>query len=315
MTIQNDKCYIGIDVSKENLDVYFSSTNKFISYKNKLPAIKHLAKRIKQTSQALVVMESTGGYEKNVARYLAKEQISVAVMNPRQIRDFAKATGRLAKTDRIDAEIISLFAEKINPTPNVMVSEGNEKIAEFHARYRQLIEMIGMEKNRLDKAMPEIRKIIKRHIKVLEKDLKEIEATLQKSLQEDADFAKKANLLVTMKGVGKKTITTLIAHLPELGKCTEREISALVGVAPFNRDSGVFRGKRTTWGGRAVVRSGLYMAALVASRCNAQIKKYYRGLIARGKAKKVALVACMRKMIIIMNAMIKNNQPWHFIEA
>lgn len=310
MTIKKDKCHIGIDVSKAILDVYILEDQKFLQFANDPSGIKKLVKKIKLSPDSLVVMESTGGYEKPVAQVLAKADIKVAVINPRQIRDFAKALGKLAKTDRIDAEVIAIFAEKIQPKINIICDENQHKLAEKNTRRRQLIEMITMEKNRLDKASKEMKKSIQHVIDLLEKELEKINQSLQKAIQNDPEYARKDALLQTIKGVGSATTAGVIADLPELGSLTGKEISALAGLAPLNRDSGAMRGKRTIWGGRASVRRTLYMATLVATRHNKRIRAFYEKLCAAGKAKKSAIVACMHKMLIIMNAMIKNDQPW-----
>ena len=314
MTIQDEKCYIGIDVSKAILDVFFLSKKTHLQFQNNVTGIRKLIKKIKSFSDSLVVMESTGGYEKSAAQTLAKENISAAIVNPRQIRDFAKALGRLAKTDRIDAEVIAIFAKKMQPKANVVFNENQQKLTEYNARRRQLIDIITMEKNRLDKASKEMKKSIQYVIKLLEKELEKINELLDKAIQCDGEYTRRDELLQTIKGVGAIVSAGVIADLPELGSLNAKEISALVGVAPLNRDSGTLRGKRTIWGGRASVRRILYMATLVATRHNKRIKAFYDRLCAAGKLKKVAITACMHKLLIIMNAMIKNDQPWR-VEA
>ena len=310
MMVQDENCYIGIDVSKESLDLFIRPFNKYMQFKNDAKGINKLIGKLKSFQNASIGMEATGGYEKPAAQALAKTGHSVSVTNPRQIRDFAKAMGKLAKTDRIDAETIALFVEKMQPRPNAVYNEDQQKLAEYNARRRQLVEMINMEKNRLDKVSGELKKSIKRIIKVLEKELQELNNFLTKVIQSNAEYAHKNELLTSIKGVGAVTAASIIADLPELGSINAKQISGLVGLAPYNRDSGTMRGKRTIWGGRATVRSSLYMAALVAIRYNEQINKFYVRLCAAGKKKKVALVACMRKLLIIMNTMIKNNEPW-----
>lgn len=310
MTMQNEKCYMGIDVSKARLDVFFMPTKTYIQYENNKKGIKKLIKKIKSSSNVLVVMESTGGYEKLVAQAVSKEKISVAIVNPRQIRDFAKALGKLAKTDRIDAEVIALFAEKMQPKENVFCDKHQEKLAENSTRRRQLIDMITMEKNRLDKVSKEMRKSIQRIIKQLQKELEKINESLEKFIQMDSECARKDKLLQTIKGVGSVVAAGIVADLPELGKLTAKQISALAGLAPLNRDSGTLKGRRTIWGGRACVRRILYMATLVAIKHNKKIKIFYERLCSAGKLKKTAVIACMHKLLIIMNAMIKNNQSW-----
>lgn len=308
--VQDEKCYIGIDVSKAILDVYVSPCNKYMQFKNDTKGIHKLTEKLKTFSHASVVMEATGGYEKPVAQSLQKAGFSVSVVNPRPIRDFAKALGKLAKTDRIDAEVIALFAEKMQPQANIIYNETQQKLAGLNARRRQIIDMITMEKNRLDKVGNELKKSIQRIIKALEKELQTINEALEKSIQNDVDYAQKNTLLKSIKGVGSVVSAGIIADLPELGNVSAKQISALAGLAPYNRDSGTLRGKRTIWGGRASVRTTLYMATLVATRHNPQIKSFYERLCNAGKQKKVAIIACMHKLLIIMNAMIKHNEPW-----
>lgn len=310
MMNQNEKCYIGVDVSKAILDIYVLPHKKYMQFKNDAREIQKLAEKLKIFSQATIVMEATGGYEKPLAQSLKNAGFSVSVVNPRPIRDFAKALGKLAKTDRIDAEVIALFAEKMQPQANVVYNENQQKLADLNARRRQIIDMITMEKNRLDKASPELKKSIQRIIKALEKELQAINEALEKFIQNDADYAQKNTLLKSIKGVGAIVAAGIIADLPELGKVSSKQISALAGLAPYNRDSGTLRGKRTIWGGRASVRCTLYMAALVAMRHNPQIKSFYERLCNAGKLKKVAITACMHKLLMIMNAMIKNGESW-----
>lgn len=310
MVVQSEKIYIGVDVSKAILDVYILPHKKYMQFKNNPKDIRKLVKKLAVFSGASIVMEATGGYEKLAAQSLSAANFHLSIINPRFIRDFAKALGKLAKTDRIDAEVVALYAAKVQPKATTMYNENQQKLADLNARRRQIIEMITMEKNRLDKATPELKKSIQRIIKVLEKELESINAALAKSIQHDNAFAHKSTLLNSIKGVGPVVATGVLADLPELGMLDSRQVTALAGLAPYNRDSGTLRGKRTIWGGRASVRSALYMAALVATRHNPQIKAFYERLCNKGKQKKVALVACMRKLLIMMNAMIKHNQLW-----
>ena len=315
MTIQNGKCYIGIDVSKAILDVYILPCKKYMQFTNDAKGIQKLNKKLMSFPQTSIAMESTGGYEKTAAQVLHKAGLSVSVVNPRLIRDFAKALGKTAKTDRIDAEVIALFAEKIQPQANVVCNENQQNLAALNARRRQIIEMITMEKNRLDKASNGLKKSMQRIIKALEKELQAINEALEKSIQSDADYAQKNALLKSIKGVGSVVAAGIIADLPELGNVGPKQISALAGLVPYNRDSGTLRGKRTIWGGRASVRTTLYMATLVATRHNPQIKCFYERLCHAGKQKKVAITACMHKLLIIMNAMIKHGEPWRIATA
>lgn len=310
MLVQNEKIHIGIDVSKSFLDVYVLPSRKYMRFKNTAGDIRKLAKKLSSFVNPSIVMEATGGYEKPVAQSLHKANLSISIVNPRYIRDFARSLGKLAKTDRIDAEVIALYAQKIQPGKTVMHNENQQKLADLNARRRQLVEMISMEKNRLDKASPDLRKSIQRIIKALEKELEAVNKALTESVQHDETFAHKSTLLTSIKGVGPVVSIGILADLPELGMLSARQIAALAGLAPFNRDSGAQRGKRTIWGGRASVRRALYMAALVATRFNPQIKVFYERLCSKGKQKKVALVACMRKLLIVMNALIKHDQAW-----
>jgi transposase len=314
MMVQKEKCYIGIDISKAMLDVFILPSEKYMQFRNDKEGIKKLIAKISAFSPELVVMEATGGYERLAANTLARADFHVAVKNPRQIRDFAKSMGILAKTDKVDGKTIALYGQKITPEANVVCNEDQQHLANLNARRRQLIDMITMEKNRLDKASKEIKKSIKETIKGLEKALGAIDESLQKSIEHNPNYVHKKTLLKSIKGVGDVVASALIADLPELGQGDAKQISALVGLVPYNRDSGTLRGKRTIWGGRASVRCALFMATLVAVRFNPQIKNFYESLCNRGKQKKVALVACMHKLIIIMNAMLKNNEPWRFAE-
>ncbi len=310
MTIQDGKCYIGIDVSKAILDVYVLPYEKYMQFKNDAKGIKKLTEKLKSFPQTSIAMEATGGYEKPIAQSLQKVGLSVSIVNPRLIRDFAKALGKLAKTDRIDAKVIALFAEKMQPQANVLHNEDQQKLAGLNVRRRQIIDMITMEKNRLDKVSNDLKKSIQRIIKALEKELQTINEALAKSIQNDETFAQKNALLKSIKGVGSVVAAGLISDLPELGSLGSKQISALAGLAPYNRDSGTLRGKRTIWGGRSSVRTMLYMATLVAIRHNPQIKNFYERLCNAGKLKKVAIIACMHKLLIIINAMIKHNEAW-----
>lgn len=310
MIDQGTKFYIGIDVSKDTLDVFISPISKHMQFKNDVKGIKQLTKKFDLFTPVTIVMEATGGYERPVAQALAKANFTVAVLNPRQIRDFAKALGKLAKTDKIDAHIIALFAEKMQPKANVVCNENQQNLADNNARRRQLIEMIGMEKNRLEKATDFQRKSIKRVLKILEKELISVDEAQKEAIKNDEQCAQKNELLQSIKGVGTIVAAGIISDLPELGRLTAKEIAALVGLAPYNRDSGTLRGKRAIWGGRSSVRCILYMATIVAMRHNYQIKAFYQRLCNAGKVKKVAITACMRKLLIIMNAMVKNNKTW-----
>lgn len=309
MTKGVEKSHVGIDVSKGMLDVYVLPTKRYARYENTSKGIKGLLEMLVRLPTAEVILEATGGYEKLVRQQLQKAGLYVAVVNPRQVRDFAKAIGQLAKTDRLDAKVLALFMERVGGREYMQRSEENEKLAELTGRRRQLNDMLSMEKHRLSRA-GNTKKSIVRLIKVLEAELKKLDDALKERIEKSEEYQEKSTCLRSIKGVGVVVASTLLAELPELGQVGPKQISALVGVCPYVRESGMLRGLRTIWGGRASVRASLYMAALVAIRHNKKIKEYYERLCATGKKKKVALVACMHKLLIIMNAMLKNRQMW-----
>jgi transposase len=256
-------------------------------------------------------MEATGGYECVAASAIAAAHLPLAVVNPRQIRDFARATGKLAKTDRLDAAAIAHFAEAIRPPARRVDDAQARALGELVARRRQVIEMIVAEKNRRRlSTQPRVLKAIDRHVELLQAELSELDREIDGAIRKSPAWQADADLLASVPGVGKATLRTLIADLPELGRLDRRKIAALVGVAPINRDSGLMRGRRTIAGGRAPVRTALYMAALVASRSNPVIAPYYQKLRAAGKTGKQALVACMRKLLVILNAILRDKTPW-----
>jgi transposase len=303
--------YIGIDISKKYLDVCIRITGETFRTTNDRIGFKKLKKNIKPYKGSLVAMEATGGYESEVLHFLQREGFSVAVSNPRQIRNFGKALGKLAKTDRIDAGIIAHFAEVVKPEPKKIISKDEEELSENQQRRRQLVDMITMEKNRLSKIKGNISRHIKKTIKFLEGQLEEIEKELAQQISKNDEWLAQSKLLCSVKGVGEITATTIIAGLPELGKVSHKEVAALVGVAPLNRDSGNYQGERCIWGGRAEIRTALYMATLVAVKFNPPIKRFYEKLCQKGKKKKVALVACMRKLLTVLNAMAKSRVAWN----
>jgi len=306
-----DKEFIGIDVSKNTLDIATYASGKKWQFSNDEAGISRFMETIGEITPALVVMESTGGYEAPVAYALYHSGIPVAVINPREVRDFAKATKKLAKTDRIDAQVLAHFAAVIQPEPRPLSDEQAQELEAMIARRRQVIEMLTAERNRLHTARKPVRAAIKAHIDYLEKELSQIDAELKGKIEESPIQREKYNMLQSVPGVGPNLAATLLIELPELGTLNRRQIAALVGVAPLNHDSGNKRGKRSPWGGRSQVRAALYMAALVAARHNPIISQFYTRLCAEGKAKKVALVACMRKLIIILNSMLKHHVIWH----
>jgi len=302
---------IGIDVSKASLDVATRPSNEEVRVANDEPGCRDLISLLKPLSPKLIVLEATGGLENLVTGMLVAEGFPVVVVNPRQVRDFAKATGKLAKTDRIDAKIIAHFGEAIKPEPRAFKDEDSQALTALMTRRRQIIDMITAEKNRLGSSHESVKKDIKETINWLESRLKDIENDLSKAISENVVWQEKSKILTTCKGIGPVSSTTVLGSLPELGTLNRREITALVGVCPYNRDSGKMRGKRTIFGGRANVRAVLYMATLTAIRFNPPIKEFYDRLTKAGKLHKVAMVACMRKLLTVLNAMIKTMTPWN----
>ena len=258
---------------------------------------------------AQVVVESTGGLERPIIKALTEASISVALINPSRVRHFAKATGLYAKTDQLDARILAMYGKSIKLRPYVAPSEEKTKLADLGTRRRQLLEMVVAEKNRYQ-SMPRLRDEISEHLAWLENSIQEIENKMEALLENSEELKEKRKILESCKGVGKITAFTLLAELPELGTVSRKEIASLVGVAPINHDSGGKKGKRTTYGGRSKVRLALYMATLSATRFNPAIRKFYNRLVENGKKKMVAFVAAMRKLLTILNAMIKNKQLW-----
>jgi transposase len=277
---------------------------------NDTAGIEALVKRLSENRPALIVLEATGGVERAVTRALASAELPVVVVNPRQVRDFAKATGQLAKTDRIDALVLARFAEAVRPAVRPLPDELTIELRALIARRRQITEMIVAERNRLSPASKAVRKRIEAHIRWLESELDRADQDLDQSIRQSPIWQENQELLQSVPGIGPVISRTLLAELPELGQLNRKQMAALVGIAPLNRDSGTMRGRRTIWGGRASVRAVLYMAALVASKRNAIIRAFYQRLRTAGKAPKVALVACMRKLLTILNSMIKHKTRW-----
>jgi transposase len=308
--MKSSEVFVGIDVSKEILDVAIRPSGEGRSFTHDEEGLSQMAEWIQAASPQLIVLEATGGLEVEPIRALIARGLLPVRMNPRQIRDFAKATGTLAKTDKIDAQIIARFAEAVRPEVRPLPTPEAQELEALNTRRRQLVEMLTAEKNRLGMAPPAIRKEIQAHILWLEKNLEKANKALSDRIQANPIWRTKDEILRSAVGVGPKTSTTLLSDLPELGTVNGKKISALVGLAPLNRDSGKFRGRRMIWGGRAVVRSALYMSALAAKRFNPVIRDFYERLRAAGKPFKVALTACMRKLLIILNTMLKNRTPW-----
>ena len=303
--------FIGIDVAKDRLDVHVRPGGEAFAVARDGEGVAALVERLKESGPQLIVLEATGGFEQVVAAGLAGAGLPVVVVNPRQIRDFARALGRLAKTDRIDAEVIALFAERVRPELRPLPDDQARELDELVTRRRQVIEMMVAEGNRARRLTSRrLQKRIARHQAVLQKELTEIERELDDTIRKSPIWRETEDLLKSVPGIGNATARTLIAELPELGSLDRRKIAALVGLAPFNRDSGTLRGRRMIAGGRAPVRAVLYMAALVASRRNPLIRAFYQRLLAAGKPKKLALTACMRKLLTILNAIVRDRTPW-----
>jgi transposase len=302
--------FVGVDVSKARLDVAVRPSGETVTVLYDEAGIAGLVTRLHAWQPAAVVLEATGDLESTVVSALAAAGLPVHVVNPRQVREFARATGRLAKTDTLDAQILAQFGEVLRPAPRPLPDEATQALSADLARRRQLIEMLNAEKNRLSHARPSLRTRITAHIEWLTRELCRLDADLDTAIRHSPVWREQDDLLQSMPGVGPGLSRTMLAELPELGTLSSKQLAALVGVAPHNRDSGTLRGTRTIWGGRAVVRTALYMAALAATTWNPVIKAFYHQLLAKGKAKKAALVACMHKLLIILNAMVKHRTPW-----
>jgi len=302
--------YIGIDVSKATLDIAALPDGESWTVTNDAAGLADLAPRLVALAPALVVLEATGGFEMLAALTLAKAGLPIAVVNPRQVRDFAKAMGRLAKTDALDAGILAEFAQRVRPEPRPLPDEAALLLESLLTRWRQIVDMLTAEKNRLGFARGPVKRDISQHIRWLEKRLADVEGDLQDAVTASPLYQAKADLLRSVPGVGQVTTLTLLATLPELGHLSRHQIAALVGVAPMNRDSGTRRGKRMVWGGRAPVRAVLYMATLVGLKHNPVLRVFYERLRAAGKPFKVAATACMRKLLTILNAMLRQRRRW-----
>lgn len=301
--------FVGIDVSKKQWDLAFRPEGRFAA-PNDAAGFAQVIERLRTVSPALVVLEATGGMEIPLAGALAAAGVPVVGVNPRQVRDVAKAAGKLAKTDGLDAHTLAPFAEVLRPEPRPLPDEQTQTLAAMLTRRRQLVEMLTAEKNRLGRARQPVRKRLRAHIAWLERELAQTDSALAHAIQERPVWREKDDLVRSTPGVGPVLTTTRLANRPELGTLTGQQMAALVGVAPLNRDSGTWRGTRTVWGGRAQIRATLYMAAVVAARFHPVIRAFSQRLCAAGKPKKVALTACMRKLLIILNAMLKHRTPW-----
>jgi len=306
-----EQSFIGIDVAKDRLDVHARPNGEAFAVTRDSKGLEHLVERLRAMTPALIVLEATGGYETVVASALAAAQLPLVVVNPRQARDFARATGKLAKTDTLDAAALAHFAEAVRPEPRPIPDAQAQALGELVARRRQLIEMIVAEQNRRRHlTRKRLIKSVDRLQAVLQKELTALEIDIDETIRGTPVWRETEELLTSVPGIGPTTARMLIAELPELGQLDRRELAALVGIAPINRDSGTRRGARSIKGGRASVRAGLYMATLAATRHNDVIAKHYRHLRDLGKPAKVALVACMRKLLGILNAILRDQTPW-----
>lgn len=302
--------YVGIDVSKAVLDVALHPTDETRQVANDEAGIASLVEELLKLRPALIALEATGGFERSVVGAIGAVGLPVVVLNPRQVRDFARATGKLAKTDRIDARVLAQMAQAVRPPVRALPDEQTRQLAARVARRRQLLEMLMAERSRVATADAVVAKDLAHHIRWLEEALRRADKDLDDQIRRSDILRHKVELLQSVPGVGDAVSRTLLAELPELGQLGRKQIAALVGVAPLNRDSGRLRGQRSTWGGRSSVRSALYMAALVGSRYNPVLRAFYARLRARGKPAKVALIACAHKLLVILNAMIQRDSVW-----
>ena len=311
MNMNSAEHFVGIDVSKDSLDVASCPENEPWVMSHDARGIAMLVKRLERRCPTLIVLEATGGLEVPLVVALAAAKLPVVVVNPRQTRDFAKATGKLAKSDSIDAQVLAQFGQAVRPPLRPLKDLQAQELEALLGRRRQLLDIHTAEHNRLGSARGHVRTDLQAHLLWLQKRLKDLDKELTEVIKHSPVWREQDELVQGVPGAGPELSRRLIAQLPELGKLNRRQIAALAGIAPFNCDSGKFRGKRRIWGGRASLRAALYMATLAAVRCNPVIRVYYQRLIAAGKQHKVAMVACMRKLLTILNAMIKNRTPWN----
>ncbi len=308
--MEQQKQWVGIDVSKASLDVYLRPSGKQFQFNNQANGISELIRQLQGFPVEQVILEASGGLELEAAQALQQQGYAISIINPRQGRDFAKASGKLAKTDRIDAAVLAHFGEAMRPAITVLASANEQGLQEAVTRRRQLVEMLTAEKNRQSSLRGKMRQSVEEHLQWLEERIRELDREIEELSQSQAEWRSRITILKSVPGIGNVIATTLVASLPELGQVSDKRISALVGVAPFNRDSGKYRGSRTIWGGRSSVRAVLYMGTLVAVQHNPVLKAFYARLLAQGKAKKVALTACMHKLLRILNAMIRDGKTW-----
>ena len=304
------KVFVGVDVSKDILDVAIGPGKEIITFTNDQKGVDALIKKLSRIGPELIVLESTGGYERLATSSFVEARLPVVIVNPRQVRDFAKSAGILAKKDAIDARVITRFAAAVKPDIRQLKDRETSELTALVTRRRQIVEMIVAENNRLKLANKRNKKDIKDHIRWLEKRMDKIESDIGKMIKNSPIWRCKDEILQSVPGIGPTTSATLICDQPELGFLSQKKIAMLAGLAPLNRDSGKFKGRRRIWGGRASVRSGLYMATLAAIRCNPAIKGFYQRLIDAGKCHKVAATAYMRKLLIVVNAMLRDQTLW-----
>ena len=309
--MEQELTFVGIDVAKARVDVAVRPSGDIWSADYDETGVAGLVDRLQALGPTAVVLEATGGLEVPLASALVAAALPVVVVNPRQVRDFAKATGRLAKTDALDAQVLAHFAEAVRPPVRQLRDDDAQELNAMTTRRNQVMTMLVAERNRLSRSIPSVHPSIQAHIAWLEQELKDLDDGLRQTLRRSPVWREKDDLLRSVPGVGEQLSLTLLAYLPELGTLDRKQIAALVGVAPINRDSGTMRGRRGVWGGRARVRAVLYMGALVASRRNPVIREFYQRLLAAGKSKKVALTACMRKLLVILNGMVRSGEYWN----
>lgn len=310
MTTTTKEIFIGIDISKTQMDVAIWDNEETWEFENEAAGWQEMVEKAKELNPSLIVVEASGGIEQRVVAELYLEELPVAIVNPTRVRNFARSTGQLAKTDKLDARLIAHFAQAVRPKVRPLRTVEQDHLNALVTRRRQVVQILTAEKNRRSTTHSTLRKRLQKHIKWLNAELEVLDEGIEQYIQEIPSWRKNATLLRSVPGVGPVTASTLLAELPELGSRNRQQIAALVGVAPLNKDSGKMRGKRRVFGGRAPVRRTLYMATLVATRVNPVIRSFYEHLLAQGKEKKVALTACMRKLLVILNSMIRNQQSW-----
>jgi transposase len=304
--------HVGIDVAKDSMEVTEHESQEKWSFNNDEAGIAKLVARMKKLGPSLIVLEATGGYEVTIAAELHSQGFPVAVINPRHVRDFARSVGILAKTDTLDAKVIARYAATVRPEPRALPTEEARQLGVIMMRRRQIVAMRTAEKNRLHQADEAVKERIKAHITWLEQELDDINKELKQMIESNPEWKEKSDIIQSVPGVGQNLAMTILSDFPELGQLNRKQAAALSGVAPFNRDSGIMRGKRSIWGGRGVVRTAVYMSIVSAIRFNPQIKTFYQRLVNAGKLRKVAMVACMRKLLCILNVMLRNHTAWNY---